>query len=130
MSRSSVQPSATALVDIIEAYFAAVDRDDIAAILSTMTADCVLEYRTLGKVCAGRDTGIRDYFTARGAQVESSWHGNTQHTVDTSAARVATRFDLRRVDRDGIEQTGDNLNLFEFEGARIRRISVWGGTAR
>ncbi len=130
MSTFSVQPGATALVAIVEAYFGAVDRDDIPGTLATMAPDCVLEYRTLGKVYAGRDSGIRDYFTARRDQVRQSWHVNTQHTVDLSAARVATRFDLRRIDRGGLEQTGDNLNLFEFDGARIRRISVWSGLAR
>ena len=29
-----------------------------------------------------------------------------------------------------VEHTGDNLNLFEFDGDRIKRISVWGGLAR
>lgn len=130
MSTPIVQASAAVLVAIIEEYFTSVDRNDIPGTLATMTADCVLEYRTQGKVHAGRDTGIRDYFTARSAQVTQSWHGNTQHTMDLSTARVATRFDLRRIDHGGLEQTGDNLNLFEFEGDRIKRISVWGGLAR
>lgn len=118
------------LIAMIEAYFAGVDRDDIAGTLATMTPDCVLDYRTQGKTYAGRDTGIRDYFAARNAQVLQSWHGNTQHTVDVSQGRVATRFELRRTDRDGQVQSGDNMNLFEFDGDRIRRISVWGGQPR
>ncbi|MEO7404550.1 MAG: nuclear transport factor 2 family protein, partial [Burkholderiales bacterium] len=118
------------LVALIEEYFASVDRNDIPSTLATMTADCVLEYRTHGKVYVGRDTGIRDYFVDRNATVVQSWHGNTVHTVDVPNARVATRFDLRRTDRGAPEQSGDNLNLFQFEGARIKRISVWGGLAR
>ena len=130
MNPLSDQVGATVLVARVEEYFASVDRNDIAGTLATMTADCVLEYRTQGKAYTGRDTGIREYFTARNALVAQSWHGNTQHTVDVSRARVATRFDLRRTDRGGLEHTGDNLNLFEFEGDRIKRISVWGGLAR
>lgn len=123
-------PDAATMVATIEAYFDSVDRSDVAATLATMTADCVLEYRTAGKVYAGRDTGIRDYFVERNARVARSFHGNAQHTIDPVNARVATRFELRRLDHGAAEQTGDNLNLFEFDGALIKWISVWSGMAR
>jgi ketosteroid isomerase-like protein len=121
--------TATQMIAIVEAYFDAVDRNDLDGLLVAMAPDCLMEYKTQGVQYIGRDTGIRTYFAERNAKVLQSWHGNMAHTVDVTAGRIATRFDLRRTDKGTPEQTGDNLNLFQFEGRRIKRISVWRGEA-
>ena len=115
------------LTDRVEAYFASVDRSDLAATLEIMTPECVIEYVSDGTRFEGRDEGVKAYFEKRNANVLKSWHGNFRHTVDAASGRVATRFDVRRTDRDVPERTGDNINLFEFDGERIRRIAVWRG---
>jgi hypothetical protein len=113
------------LIERIEAYFAAADRCDVAGTLKCLAADCVLEYVTEGERYEGRDTGVRRYFEGRAGKVRTSWHGNFTHTADAERGRVATRFAVRRTDQGVAERTGDNINLFEFEGPLIRRITVW-----
>jgi hypothetical protein len=124
-------PDAQAMIDCVEAYFASADRCDIAATLAAMTPDCVMEYLTEGLRYEGRDEGIRQYFEARANKVLECWHGNFWHVADPARSRVATRFEVRRSDRGAIERTGDNVDLFQFEGRRIKRITVWksAGTA-
>ncbi|MSQ70952.1 MAG: hypothetical protein EXR27_06625 [Betaproteobacteria bacterium] len=119
--------TALELVDRVEAYFAAADRCDVGATLACMTADCVLEYLTEGLRYEGRDSCVRDYFAARAGKVLRSWHGNFTHTPDSASGRIATRFNVRRTDQGVAERTADNINLFQFEGRLIKRISVWKG---
>lgn len=122
---SEDKPSARELIDRVEAYFANADRCDVAGTLSDMAPDCVLEYLTEGLCYAGRDGAIKGYFEERACQVVKSWHGNFMHAADANSGRVATRFEVRRTDRGLAERSGDHINLFEFEGRRIKRISVW-----
>jgi hypothetical protein len=120
-------PTARELTDVVEAYFATVDRNDPPATLANMTPDCVVVYASEGQRHVGRDTGVKAYFEHRSSIVEKSWHGNFFHVADPANARVATRFDVVRTDKGVPERKGDNINVFEFEGRKIRRISVWRG---
>ena len=115
------------LTRCVEAYFAAIDRKDLDAVLKLMSPACTIEYVTDGSRFAGRDEGVKAYFEKRNAGVEKSWHGDFFHVADTSAARVATRFKVRRTDKGVPERHGDNINVFEFDGTLIKRISVWRG---
>jgi ketosteroid isomerase-like protein len=118
-------PSAQELIAQVEAYFAAADQCDVRGTLATMAPDCVLEYLTEGLRFEGRDTAVKGYFVERAAKVVRSWHGDFTHTADAASGRVATRFAVRRTDRGLAERASDNINLFQFEGSQIRRISVW-----
>lgn len=118
-------PTATELIAQVEAYFAAADNCDVRGTLATMAPDCVLEYLTEGLRFEGRDTGVKAYFVERAAKVVRSWHGDFTHTADAQNGRVATRFVVRRTDRGDAERSADNIDLFQFEGRLIKRISVW-----
>ena len=120
-------PTAAELIALVEGYFASVDRNDLDGTLAAMAPDCLLEYKTQGAQFVGREQGIRKYFADRNSNVLKSWHGNFTHTVDAANGRVATRFDVKRTDKGAAERAGDNLNLFQFEGRQMKRISVWRG---
>jgi hypothetical protein len=90
-----------------------------------MAPDCVLEYLTEGLRYVGRDDEIKAYFEQRARIVVKSWHGYFTHAADPERGLVATRFAVRRTDRGMTERTGDHINLFQFDGRRIKRISVW-----
>ena len=121
------KPGAAELSAQVEAYFASIDRSDLAATLATMAPDCVIEYVSDGTRFEGRDAGVKAYFEQRNRNVLKSWHGNFTHTADAANARVATRFSVRRTDRGAAERSGDNINLFQFDGRLITRIAVWRG---
>jgi ketosteroid isomerase-like protein len=124
------KPAAEMLIARVEAYFASVDRSDLAGILATMAPDCVVEYVTDGSLFVGRDTGVKAYFEQRNSIVVKSWHGNFIHAADPVSGLVATRFDVRRTDKGVAERTGDNINLFQFDGLAITRIAVWRGAGK
>jgi limonene-1,2-epoxide hydrolase len=115
------------MTKVVEAYFASIDRQDLPATLATLSPACTIEYVTDGSRFIGRDDGVKAYFEKRNAGCEKSWHGDFFHVADAAAARVATRFKVRRTDRGVPERHGDNINVFEFDGALIKRISVWRG---
>lgn len=118
-------PDAQELIEQVERYFACADQRDVAGTLETMAPDCVLEYLTEGLRYVGRDGAIKAYFEERAAKVVKSWHGDFMHAADPQRGLVATRFAVRRTDRGMAERTGDHINLFQFDGCRIKRISVW-----
>ncbi len=120
-------PTAEELVGCVETYFASTDNLDVAATLRTMTPDCRLDYLSADIHHQGRDTGIKEYFEERAQSLASAWHGNFSHTVDTGQNRVATRFNVRREEKDGGMVVRENINLFQFEGRLISQISVWRG---
>ena len=122
---STSKESADTLIERIETYFDCADRCDVAGTLATMAPDCVLEYLTENERYEGRDAGIRGYFEARAKKVRQSWHGDFTHAADPVRGIVATRFAVRRTDAGLAERLGDNINLFQFEGRLIKRISVW-----
>lgn len=122
---SETPPSAQELIDCVEAYFASADKFDVSATLAVMTADCVLEYLTDDRRYEGRDEGIKAYFEQRAKTFENAWHGTFLHVADPARGRVTTRFDVRRKLKDGDKEIRDNINLFEFEGRLVKRISVW-----
>jgi hypothetical protein len=121
------KPSAVELTAQVEAYFACIDRSDLAGTLATMAPHCVIEYVTDGSRFEGRDAGVKAYFEQRNGNVLKSWHGNFTHAADPASGRVATRFSVRRTDRGAAERTGDNINFFQFEARLITRIAVWRG---
>ncbi len=116
--------SDSSMVDTIEAYFHEVDRFDTDAILAHLADDCFMEIVTHGEAYSGL-AEIRAVYDARAERVRKSWHGDFQHTVDAEAGRVATRLTVRRTLSDGIEETIDNITVFEIANRGIRRISVW-----
>ena len=118
-------PSAEDLIACVEAYFASADSFDISETLAVMTPDCVLEYLTDDRRYEGRDEGIKAYFEQRAKTFDTAWHGTFFHVADPARGCVATRFDVRRKLKDGATEIRDNINLFEFEGRLVKRISVW-----
>ena len=112
------------MIHAIEAYFRDVDNFDTDAILTHFTDDGVMEVVNHGVRNEGVDA-IRAAYDGRAELVQSSWHGNFQHTVDEDAGRVATRLIARRTNADGSTAKVENLTLFQLEGLKIKRLSIW-----
>ncbi len=108
----------------IEHYFAAVDAGDVDAIIDTLAPRCVLEVVTAGVKHRGLKA-IRTMFEARFQVRASGWHGDFTHATDPAGGFAATRFRVRSVDRDGRVNERRNVNAFEFDGVRIRRVQIW-----
>ena len=119
----SIVPKAE-LIHAVEAYFQEVDRFDTDAIMAYFVDDCVMEIVNYAVRHEGMDT-IRGVYDARAGRVQSSWHGDFQHTVDEDEGRVATRLIVRRTNADGSTEEMENLTLFVLEKLKIRHLSIW-----
>ena len=80
---------------------------------------------TDGVVHEGRDAAIKAMFERRLESVNDAWHGNRRYVADPATGLASTRFDVRRTSTDGSKIAMDNINFFEFEGNKLRRISIW-----
>lgn len=112
------------LIEIAEAYFARVDDGDVAGVMALLTPDCAVEVLTHPIVHEGAPA-IEAMFKRRLAGVKRAWHGNFVHLTDALQGRVTSRFDVLREGAGGEEGTMDNINLFQFDGPLISRISIW-----
>ena len=120
-----VKRTAQSMIDAIDRYFDSVDNGDVPGTLTELTADCVISVITDGVSHKGRDEAIKAMFERRLETVTDAWHGNRRYVADPASGVASTRFDVRRTGKDGSKIAMDNINFFEFEGAKLRRISIW-----
>ena len=117
--------SAQSMIDAIDRYFDTVDNGDVLGTLAELTPDCVISVITAGVSHEGRDAAIKTMFERRLETVNDAWHGNRRYVADPASGLASTRFDVRRTSTDGSKVAMDNINFFEFEGDKLRRISIW-----
>ncbi len=117
--------SAQSMIDAIDRYFDTVDNGDVPGTLAELTSDCGISVITAGVSHEGRDGAIKTMFERRLETVNDAWHGNRRYVVDPTSGLASTRFDVRRTSTDGSKVAMDNINFFEFEGDKLRRISIW-----
>ena len=118
------KPDASQMIAAAEAYFARVDAGDVAGVMALLAPDCTVEVVTHPIAHKGA-AAIEAMFKRRLAGTRRAWHGNFVHVADAEASRLASRFDVTRTGTGGDERAMDNINMFEFDGPLIRRISIW-----
>jgi len=112
------------MIKTAETYFGRVDRGEIDTVVELMTPDVVLEVVTHGARNAGKDA-VREVFRKRLDVFDNGLHFNFKHVADPAKGWLVSRFDVIRNYKDGRREETNNINFFEFEGALIRRVSVW-----
>lgn len=118
------KPTPRELIETAEAYFACVDAGDVPGVMARLTPDCTLEVVTHPIAHEGA-AAIEAMFKRRLTGTKRAWHGNFVHLADADQGRVTSRFDVLREGTDGEERAMDNINLFQFDGPLISRISIW-----
>lgn len=109
---------------LAEAYFAAVDRMDLAATLACFTPDARFTITTYDTVYQGRDTGLRGMFERLNARYARVWHGDFDHVVQ-APDRIASRFRVENLGHDGVKRVKNNCNFFRLEGERFSEVFVY-----
>lgn len=112
------------LVRRVEAYFAAVDRMDLAATLACFTPDARFTIATFGSTFTGRDSGIRGMFERLNARYASVWHGDFDHVVQ-GPDRIASRFCVRNLGQDGQTTVKHNCNFFRLRDDLFEEVFVY-----
>ena len=112
------------MTDLVEAYFDAVDRMDLADTLALFVPDAQFHIPTHGLHFSGRDgeiAGMYERLFARYAQV---WHGDFVHVVQ-APQRVASQFRVENTGHQGERWTKHNCNFFRLRGDLFEDVSVY-----
>jgi ketosteroid isomerase-like protein len=108
----------------VEAYFAAVDRKDLAASLSFFTSDATFTIATFQTTFRGRDTEIAGVFERLFSRYDTIYHGEFEHFV-VSPERIASRFEVRngRAGQPTVHKS--NANFFRLKGELFQDVFVY-----
>ncbi len=117
-------PDNARLVRLAEAYFAAVDRMDLAATLACFTPDACFTIATFNKPYLGRDTEIRGMFERLNTRYAKVWHGAFDHVVQ-APNRIASRFRVENQTFDGQTLVKHNCNFFRLRGDLFDEVFVY-----
>ena len=121
---SDVAAQRSALIMLVERYFAAVDRMDLDATLACFTADARVTIATFDTVYQGRDTEVRGMYERLFARYASVWHGDFDH-VAQPPQRIASQFTVRNVSAQGMLAVKHNCNFFRWRDGVIVAMSVY-----
>jgi ketosteroid isomerase-like protein len=114
-----------ALIDAVEAYFAALDGRRLEAVLDYFNPDAVFTVQSAFIVCAGRDQQIRQMFEQFLDTYETALHTDFEHIVDPHLQSISSRFRVELDNRDGSHETKQSVNQWYFRDGRFQRVYVW-----
>jgi ketosteroid isomerase-like protein len=123
VSRTSGTLDAPALQGLVEWYFAAVDRQDVAATLACFAPQAHFGIANHGIAYQGRDTQLRSMFERLHGRYASVWHGDFDHVCDVSRQRVASRFRVENTTHAGEQVHKNNCNFFQVQDGLF--VQVW-----
>ena len=112
------------LVALVEHYFAAVDRMDLAATLACFAPDARFAIATYDTLYQGRDTEIRAMFERLQSRYARVWHGNFDH-VAQAPDRIASRFRVENLSSDQQTLVKNNCNFFRLRGDLFEEVVVY-----
>ncbi len=110
---------------IVEKYFASVDRKDMAATLNCFCQDAVFTIQSAFTIHEGRDTGIKQMFENFFENFPSGVHKDFRHVVDVDNERCAAQFNVELIGADGSQTNLSNCNFFYFEDGKFKRVYVY-----
>lgn len=115
---------AAGLQALVERYFDAVDRKDVAATLACFTPEAHFCIANHGTHYHGLDAlrGMYERLNERYARV---WHGDFDHVLDVPAQRAASRFRVENTTHAGEKLEKNNCNFFRVEGDRFAEVFVY-----
>lgn len=125
MNQSSTRLDALQLQALVERYFSAVDRGDLAATLACFAPDCRFGIANHGVYYQGRDTELRGMYERLGSRYARVWHGDFDHVIDVPNQRVASRFRVENTTHAGELLHKNNCNFFEVRDGLFVQVSVY-----
>lgn len=112
------------LITLVERYFAAVDDEDLPALLDTLSPDCVFTVETHGVRLEGHGA-VSQMFARLWKDHKAVRHHRFVHVPDPGGGRIATRFQVENTELDGSLTHKSNCNFFETDGRRFSAVAVY-----
>jgi len=113
-----------ALVALVERYFAAVDRKDLAGTLACLAPEATFTIATYETVYRGRDTEVRGMFERLFARYAAVWHGDFRFVVEPPCL-VSCQFQVRNRAADGRQWTKSNANFFRVRDGLFDDVQIY-----
>lgn len=114
------------LIDLVEYYFAAVDRNDLDAVLSCFHAEAIVTIQSAHSPHEGRDSGIRQMYVELFENYRKHMrHIHFRHVADPENNRVASQFSVELTDNEGTDISLTNANFFYLEDGLFRRVFIY-----
>jgi len=123
MNKASSTLDAPALQELVERYFAAVDRKDMVATLACFGPQAQFGIANHGVSFEGRDTQLRSMFERLHERYARVWHGDFEHVYDVPRQRVASRFRVENTTHAGEQLHKNNCNFFQVQDGLF--VQVW-----
>jgi len=111
-------------IALVEAYFAAVDAEDLPGVLATLAPNCVFTVETHGVGLQGHEE-ISAMFHRLWASHRAVRHHAFVHVPDPSGGRIASRFKVENTETDGRLTHKSNCNFFEIADGRFETVAVY-----
>ncbi|MFM7342518.1 MAG: nuclear transport factor 2 family protein [Betaproteobacteria bacterium] len=125
MSLTSRLLDAQALQDLVERYFAAVDRKDVTATLACFGPQALFGIANHGVSYQGRDTELRGMFERLHERYARVWHGDFDHVLDVPRQRAASRFRVENTTHAGELLHKNNCNFFLVQDGLFAQVWVY-----
>ena len=112
------------LIAQVKTYFAAVDAEDLAGALATLTPDCRFTIETHGVRFDGHDevSGMFQRLWDAHAAVK---HDQFTFVPAASEARIAAQFQVTNTLADGQTVHKSNCNFFSVRGGKFDTVAVY-----
>ena len=114
----------TALVALVERYFAAVDRIDLAATLDCFRPDARFTIATYDTLYEDRGSGLLGMYERLFERYQRVRHADFDHVVD-APGRIASRFHVENTMFDGSLRSKNNCNFFEVRDGLFVEVFVY-----
>ena len=111
-------------IDLVKRYFAAVDREDIDELLSTLTPNCLFTVETHGVQLSGHSE-ITGMFRRLWDSHAAVLHHKFTFISDPATNRIASKFTVVNTEHDGSHTLKSNCNFFEISGQRFSAVAVY-----
>lgn len=112
------------MIALVRAYFTAVDAEDMAGVLATLTPDCRFTVETHG-VALGSRAEIEAMFARLWRNHRQVRHHDFTFVADPGADRIAAQFQVENRLPDGTVVRKSNCNFFHLRDGRFTEINVY-----
>ena len=116
--------SAENMISLVKRYFAAVDGEDLAGVLATLTEDCRFTVETHGVALTGHDE-IRGMFKRLWRNHHAVLHDRFSFVADPTGGHIAVQFRVVNTLDSGALVTKSNCNFFTVRDSLFTHIAVY-----
>ncbi|MEM7190712.1 MAG: nuclear transport factor 2 family protein [Pseudomonadota bacterium] len=111
-------------IELVRAYFGAVDRGDLEGVLATLSLDCKFTVETHGIELNGHHE-LRGMYERLWRNHAAMVHDQMTFVPNAGTSRIAAQFRVVNTEHDGSTTYKSNCNFFDIEYGRFSRVAVY-----